>query len=63
MGNSRLVPWVTLRGSVAAMKFFLVGMIALAIIVLIAVRFYRGRISAEPKAKIARRVPSQMRHS
>ena len=38
------------RGSVAAMKFFFVGLIALAIIVLIAVRLYRGRITVEPKA-------------
>ena len=32
------------------MKFLFVGLIALAIIVLIAVRLYRGRITVEPKA-------------
>lgn len=32
------------------MKFFLVSLVALAVIVLIAVRFFSGRISAEPPA-------------
>ncbi len=36
-------------GNVAGMKFFLAGLVVLAILVLIAVRLLRGRISIEPK--------------
>jgi hypothetical protein len=32
------------------MKFFLLALVALAIVVLIAVRFFRGRVPAEPQA-------------
>jgi hypothetical protein len=38
------------RGSVAARKFFVLGLGVLAIVALIAVRVLRGRIPSEPKA-------------